>query len=97
MEGFGGVSPSSGLVVFQIQIRKHIKRRGNDVGFIKTDRQWAAGDFFVVINLPTVALGRAGFGLPFFTIGQHLPTEPKVPFTDHRRMIPLLPQETGHG
>ena len=95
MEGLGGVGPGGGLVVFQVQVRKHIERRGDNVGFIKADRQRPAGHLLIIINLPTIAASGAGFRGAFFTVGQHLPAKPKMPFANHCGVISLLPQKAG--
>lgn len=91
--GYGG--PFGWLVIFQIDVREHVERRRDDERLVEPDRQRAAVDFFTVVNLPAVALGRAGFGLTPFAVGQHLPAKAKVPLADHRRVVAVLLEKPG--
>ena len=90
MERLGHRRPSGGLIVFQINIRKHIERCGNDERFVETDSQRSTGDFFTIINLPAVALGRAGHSLAFFAVWQHLPAKAKVPLANNAGVVAVL-------
>ena len=97
VERLGHRRPGGRLVVLQVNIRKHVERRGDDERFVKADGQRAATDLFAVVNLPAVALGRAGLGLAFFAVGQHLPAKAEVPLANDAGVVPVLFQKLWRG
>ena len=97
MERLGHCRPSGGFIVFQINIREHIERSGNNERFVEADSQRPAGDFFAIINLPAVALGRAGHGLALFAVWQHLPAKAKVPLANNAGVVAVVLEKFWRG
>ena len=97
VECLGHRCPGGRLVVLQVNIWKHVERRGDDERFVKAAGQRAAADFFAVVNLPAVALGRAALGLAFFAVGQHLPAKAEVPLANDAGVIAVLLQKLWRG